>query len=300
VDAAVARQVFEDHHRWVWGLGYRMLGVPADADDVVQTTFERVLHRPPPDQTRAWTPWIMKVATRVAIDRLRARKARAAYVGPWLPGPVGADREHVLHAAPARDPAAEYELAESATLAFLLALEALTPTQRAVLILRHVFDLSVAETAQALDLSASNVKVSAHRARARMADMPHRSASAATVGMQTFALFQAVRSGELGQVMALLAPDAQAMTDSNGVYSAARRPVLGAEAVAKFFIGIQRFAGRVKVQVVQVNGLPAMLVERSADARFAPRSLIQVVLDGQGRISRILTVQAPSKLAGVG
>lgn len=304
LDAAIAEQVFVDHRRWVWGLGYRMLGVAADADDLVQDTFSRVMTRPPADQTRSWTPWIMRVATRLAIDRLRARQ-RAPYAGPWLPAPARLGDVAALAATPGiataeRDPAAAYELAESATLAFLFALEVLTAQQRAVLLLRSVFDLSVAQTAEALDLSASNVKVIAHRARARLADAPLQARDTqAQVGPQIFALFQAVRGGDLAEVMALLAPDAQALTDANGVYSAARKPILGAHAVARFFMGIQRFATAVRVRMALVNGLPAMIVERDGDARFAPRSVIQVVVDAQGRIIRVLTLQAPEKLLDV-
>lgn len=298
LDAATAERVFMDHRRWVWGLGYRMLGVAADADDLVQDTFSRVMTRPPADQSRSWTPWIMRVATRLAIDRLRARQ-RAPYAGPWLPAPARATDAEALAATPdGRDPAAAYELAESATLAFLLALEVLTPQQRAVLILRSVFDLSVAQTAEALSLSASNVKVTAHRARGRLAGLQAPSTQG-QVGPQIFALFQAVRGGNLADVIALLAPDVEALTDANGTYSAARKPIVGPDAVARFFMGIQRFATSVRVRMALINGLPAMLVERDGDARFAPRAMIQVVVGADGRITRILSLQAPEKLAGV-
>lgn len=297
LDAATAEQVFADHHRWVWGLGYRMLGVAADADDLVQDTFARALSRPPPDRTRSWTPWIMKVATRLAIDRLRARKARP-YDGPWLPGPAS-DPALLLAAPQSASPSVAYELAESATLAFLLALEALTPRQRAVLVLRHVFDLSVAETASVLDLSASNVKVIAHRARAALARHPDQTTRAATVGATTYALFDAIRRGALAEVKALLAPDIVAMTDANGEHSSARRPLHGPDAVARFYLGIQRFGGQLKVQVAIVNGVPALIVDRLSADRFAPRSVLQLVLDAEGKVVRVLNLQAHRKLAAL-
>src|SRR5262249_9608157 len=132
-----------------------------DADDLVQETMLRAIEKPPPDSNEM-RPWLVRVAMNLARDHLRRRKRRA-YVGPWLPSPVDDDALEIpVEAAGAEG---RYDLLESASLAFLLALEALSPKQRAVLLLIDVFDYSVRETAEALGLSESNVKTTHHRAR---------------------------------------------------------------------------------------------------------------------------------------
>jgi RNA polymerase sigma-70 factor (ECF subfamily) len=160
VDAA-----FQEHRGLLWHLCYRMTGIAADADDLVQETFLRAIERPPPRTDMALRPWLVRVALNLARDLLRRRRRRREYTGPWLPSPIetgepGADAadDRVL---PAFEPSlpglgsteGRYDLVESVTFAFLLALEALTPQQRAVLLLRDVFDYSVRETAEALAVS---------------------------------------------------------------------------------------------------------------------------------------------------
>src|SRR5262249_47728960 len=150
-----------------------LTGSAADAEDLVQSTFERALLRPPKDLDRELRPWLVRVAMNLGRDLLRKRKRRP-YKGPWLPSPLETGSEasppsFELELPTGESPEARYDWLESVSFAFLLALEALTPTQRAVLILRDVFDYSVAETAAALGLSAANVKTSHHRARRAMA-----------------------------------------------------------------------------------------------------------------------------------
>ena len=148
--------MFADERRFLFGLCYRMTGSAADADDLVQETFARALARPPARTDEPWRPWLVRVALNLARDELRRRKRRA-YKGPWLPEPVD-DAELVE---PSHEPASttgRYELLESVSFAFLLALEALTPAQRAVLLLRDVFEYTGAETAEALGLSEANVR----------------------------------------------------------------------------------------------------------------------------------------------
>jgi RNA polymerase sigma factor (sigma-70 family) len=128
---STADSAFRSHERFLWGLCYRMTGSAADADDLVQDTFARAIAQPPPDTTSSLRPWLVRVAMNLARDHLRRRRRRA-YDGPWLPAPVD-------ELPPAHEPAAttaRYDLMESVTIAFLLALEALSPPQRAVLILR--------------------------------------------------------------------------------------------------------------------------------------------------------------------
>src|SRR5690242_19315982 len=166
-------QLFVEHRRFLWGVSYRMTGSAADADDIVQDTLVRAIERPPQRTDEPVRPWLVKVALNLSRDVLRRRKRRE-YVGPWLPSPIDTSDES---APPSHEPSvdgretleARYDLLESVSIAFLVALEQLTPRQRAVLLLRDVFDYSVKETADALDLSEANVKTTHHRARNVMA-----------------------------------------------------------------------------------------------------------------------------------
>jgi len=167
--------LFAAERRFVWRLCYRMTGSAADADDVLQETFVRAIAQPPPRTDLAWRPWLVRVAVNLARDCLRRRR-RAPYRGPWLPAPIdcgGADAPeppaYEVGAGAARSTEGRYELMESVSYAFLLALEALTPAQRAVLLLRDVIDYDVRETALALGMSEANVKTTHHRARRAMA-----------------------------------------------------------------------------------------------------------------------------------
>src|SRR5262245_56527904 len=159
---SISAQTFDEHKRFLWGMCYRMTGSAADADDIVQDTFVRALENPPADMEAPLRPWLVKVAMNLSRDQLRRRRRRE-YVGPWLPFPVLTDgdaQSQLGHTTLTEDsPGAHYDLKESVTLAFLLALEALTPAQRAVLLLRDVFDYSTIETAEALVMSEVNIKV---------------------------------------------------------------------------------------------------------------------------------------------
>ena len=166
VQPAAIEEAFREHRGFLWGLCYRLSGNAADADELVQETFVRALERPPADLERPWRPWLTRVAVNLGRDLLRRRRRRT-YVGPWLPGPVptAADGLPCEPVDPAPGPGARYDRLESVTVAFLLALEALSPAQRAVLLLRDVFDYSVRETADALAMSEANVKTTHLRAR---------------------------------------------------------------------------------------------------------------------------------------
>src|SRR5215471_13349153 len=158
----------ETDRRLLWGLCYRMTGNAADADDLVQETFVKAIEKPPLRTDEPLRPWLLRVAMNLSRDLLRRRK-RQRYVGPWLPSPVPIDEESPASYEPPASsedsPVARYDLKESVSFAFLLALEALTPSQRAVLLLCYFFDSSTTETADALDMSEANIKVTLHRAR---------------------------------------------------------------------------------------------------------------------------------------
>lgn len=202
---------FAEHERHLWGLCYRMTGLAADADDLVQETFLRILERPPREPGKPLRPWLVRVAMNLARDQLRRRRRRG-YAEPWLPGPVVTPAEdEPPDGDAARSPEDRYGMRESLGLAFLLALEALTPRQRAVLLLREVFDYSVRKVAGVLGIGPSHVKVLHHRARRRMADYdrtrrPPDRPSTAEIRSALAALLAAVARGDLAAVESLLAP----------------------------------------------------------------------------------------------
>jgi RNA polymerase sigma-70 factor (ECF subfamily) len=296
-------EAFRAHRHLLWGLAYRMTGSVEDAEDVVQDTFARAVARPPPrlDELR---PWLTRVAMNLARDALRRRKRRP-YVGPWLPSPVEtADLPDL--AAPTMGSDVRYDLRESATYAFLVALEALGPLQRAVLLLRDVLDYSVAETAGALGVSEANVKTTHHRARRTM------DAYDRTRRLPTSELSSATRSALerfLGAIVAedtvaaeaCLTDDVRAMSDGGGHYRAALRPVTGANRVARFLVGLQKKTtqgGRFALR--DLNGLPALVAEVDVTAeRWAPRYVLRCDLAEDGRIREVHVVLAPPKLGAV-
>jgi RNA polymerase sigma-70 factor (ECF subfamily) len=290
---------FREHQRHLWGVAYRMTGSASDADDVVQDTFERAsLH--PPARTEELRPWLVRVAVNVARDALRARKVRS-YVGPWLPSPV----EDAAMGPPLEGPDARYELRESASYAFLLALEALTPSQRAVLLLRDVLDYSVREAAEALDLTETNVKVIHHRARRAMDGYDRARAAPASLEASTRAALErflmAVISNDASAVEECLAADARLLSDGAGEYRAALRPVLGGNRIQRFFLGLMRKLGAAgRFEVRSLNGLPAVIAEY-ADPRegWGPRFVMRCDVDATGAIREVHIIVASRKLGAV-
>lgn len=306
VSAAHALDVaFQSYRGLLWNLCYRMIGVAADADDLVQETFTRVLDRPPADLGSNLRPWLTRVAINLARDHLRARRRRG-WPGPWLPSPIETPEEE---ASPAYEPPStegRYDLLESCTFAFLLALEALTPQQRAVLLLRDVFDYSVADTAAALDLHEANIKVTHHRARRRMAAydrtrrLPTRALQDTT--RQTLERFLvALTRGDGRDIEALLASDVRALSDGGGEFHAARKPVVGRGRVGLLYRRLTELAGaRARVEIRTVNALPALVVDfGTLKPGYPPRGVIRVDVDEQGLVHAVHSVLATRKLTGV-
>jgi RNA polymerase sigma-70 factor (ECF subfamily) len=301
----VVADAFRAEERSLWGLAYRMTGSAADADDVVQETFVRAVERPPPRLEEPLRPWLTRVTVNLARDALRRRKRRA-YVGPWLPFPIEGDAFEELVADPAPAADARYDLRESASFAFLVALEALTPQQRAVLLLRDVLDYSVDEAARALSLSPANVKTTHHRARRAMEgyDAARRPigpalADATRAALERFLV--AVVSEDAAAAEACLADSVQAISDGGGEFRAALRVVHGRDRVARFLVGLQKktyHAGRFGLRVV--NGLPALVAEVDVkEARWAPRFVLRCDVDEAGAIRGVHVVIASPKLARI-
>ncbi len=287
-----------------------MTGCAADADDIVQETFVRALQRPPHGGASTWRPWLVRVAMNLGRDALRCRK-RQSYVGPWLPSPIETGDEESL---PAYEPSADggmttegrYDLLESVSFAFLLALEALTPKQRAVLLLMDVFDYSVSESAAALGLSEANVKTTHHRARRALADYD-RDRQPPTRRLQertrdVLGQFMAALLGDdVRAVERLLAQSVHALNDGAGEYHAARVPIIGPPRVARFHYKItQRRLLGAFFEVRMINGLPALVGEFHDDKPAEPpRVVLRCELTADGHIQALYSVLATRKLTAI-
>jgi RNA polymerase sigma-70 factor (ECF subfamily) len=302
-----AEAAFAEHRSFLWGLLYRLTGCAADADDLVQETFVRAIERPPARTDEPWRPWLVRVGLNLGRDLLRRRRRRP-YVGSWLPSPVQAEDEPPSFepADPSEGPAARYDRLESVSLAFLLALEALRPSQRAVLLLRDVLDESVKETAEALGMTEANVKTTHRRARQALAayDRERRPLTRARQDESRRALERflgCLVEGDAAGLEALLARDVRSISDAGGEFTTALRPILGRDKVARFYLALARklgTGGRTEVRVL--SGLPTLVVDRpDVPPGISPRFALQCDLDRDGRIARIYVVLATRKLTAI-
>lgn len=282
--------IFQRHRDRLWHIAYRMLGSPDDADDVVQKTQIRWLEAEA-DEIRNPEAWLVTVATRLSIDRLRqARREREAYPGPWLPAPATTARPP--------PPDRHVELASDLSLAFLHVLERLKPDERAAFLLREAFDVDYARIAGVLDRSEAACRQMVSRARRRVRDGPRRNRATREEQRALAARFaEALEARSYEEIVALLAPDAVHATDGGGKAWAALRPIRGADRVARGILGVLRKAGKVQsteVGVGWVNEEPALV--RRGSGRLVSVSTF-VVRDG--RIHAILTILNPDKLVRV-
>ncbi len=301
-------ELFAADHRLLWGMCYRMTGSAADADDLVQDTFMRALERPPARPDEPWRPWLVTVAMNLARDVLRRRRRRG-YHGPWLPSPIETGSEDAVPIPAGAENSTEgrYELMESVSYAFLVALEALTPQQRAVLLLRDVFDYTVNETADALGLTEGNVKTTLHRARRAMrAYDENRSRPTAQLAARTRDALErflaALTAADATTCRALLAEQVVALNDGGEEFLAAKVPVVGRERVLKLQLGLMRVGGRevVRVTMREINGLPAVVIDFAPTrARRAPRAVLRCDLDSDGRIVALHAILATAKLTAL-
>lgn len=298
--SATLATAFDRESSYLWGLGYRLTGSAALAEDLVQETFVRALRQPPRDRQAPLRPWLRRVATNLGIDALRRRKRRP-YDGPWLPEPVDT--------ATLCDPAADLESAsiqrEGLTLGFVALLEILSPQQRAVVVLRDVLGLNVAETAAALEVGANSVKVAHHRARERLAKATAKAPDPRCIErhrQRLGELFAAIAVADQHRVLALLDSEVRVVSDGGGVVRAARRVVRGAHDVSRLLIGLTRKGvPPVGISLREINCLPAFDISYApGHARAARRAIVQGVLGVRGeRFVRIDMVLSPDKMAAV-
>ena len=219
-----ATEAFVAHRNLLFTVAYEMLGSAADAEDVLQETWLRWAGVDL-GTVRDQRAYLVRITTRQALTRLRTlRRRKESYVGPWLPEP--------LLTAP--DVAEDVELAESVSMAMLLVLETLMPTERAVFVLREVFALEYDEIAEAVGKSPAAVRQIAHRARAHVAARRPRGVVSAAETRGALEAFQrAIETGDLQRLLDMLAPDVVLLGDGGGVVQAVVRPIVGAGRVAR-------------------------------------------------------------------
>lgn len=279
--------LFQHHRSRLFGLAYRMLGTPGDAEDVLHDAWLR-WHAKDADTLDDAEAWLVTVTTRIALDHLRrAKTERAHYPGPWLPEPAIAESEQ---------PEAQLERAESLTLTFLLLLERLSAEERAAFLLREVFDYSHAETAAMLDISEDACRQRVHRAKLRLREnrprQPAVNRAAQHRLMQRF--MQALQHPDADTLRALFAEDAMHISDGGGLARATLHPLHGAERLSRLYlqIALQQRGHDVRHEIRQLNGMPALL-SWQADVLIAAS---WIDTDGD-RISAIHVLRHPGKLA---
>ncbi|MGI5341829.1 RNA polymerase sigma-70 factor [Streptomyces sp. CA-181903] len=276
-----ATETFLAHRNLLFTVAYEMLGSAADAEDVLQETWLRWADVDL-DTVRERRAYLVRITTRQALTRLRTlRRRRESYVGPWLPEP--------LLTTP--DVAEDVELADSVSTAMLLVLETLTPTERAVFVLREVFGLAYDEIAAAVDKSPGTARQIAHRARAHVAARRPRGAVSPAETRDALAAFRrAVETGDLNALLDVLAPDVVLLTDGGGVVRAATAPVVGAGTVARVLARIP--AAAASLRPVWANGFPALVVRLDG----AVDTVLTVRID-DGLVTGLYAVRNPEKLS---
>ncbi|MGK5557070.1 RNA polymerase sigma-70 factor [Actinomadura kijaniata] len=287
VDTAdAATEAFVAHRNLLFTVAYEMLGSAADAEDVLQETWLRWAGVDLAT-VRDRRAYLVQITTRQALMRLRTLgRRKESYIGPWLPEP--------LLTTP--DVAEDVELADHVSMAMLLVLETLTPTERAVFVLREVFDFGYDEIAQAVDKSPATVRQIAHRARAHVAARRPRETVSAADTRQAFAAFQeAVQTGDLRNLLDVLAPDVVLLSDGGGVVRAVPRPIVGADRVARLLsAGWDKVGAGISAEPVQVNGHPALLLRRDGEITGVAALRVE-----DGLVTGLYFVHNPEKLSRV-
>jgi RNA polymerase sigma-70 factor (TIGR02957 family) len=284
----VTQDPFVTNRGLLFTVAYEMLGSAVDAEDVVQETWIRWDAIGPSARSEVVDPraFLVRMVTRKALDRLRANaRRREEYVGEWLPEP--------LLTAP--DVAEDVELAECVSFAMLTVLETLTPTERAVFVLREVFDLPYGEIAEAVDKSVAAVRQIAHRAREHVAARRPRQEVSRTEQQEVVERFlAAVSGGDLQGLLDALAPDVVLVADGGGIAQAVIQPIVGAKKVANLLRTFPKFGGGATIVPTTLNGAPGAMIVGLEDGHDTAITF----LVGDRGIARIYAVRNPTKLGG--
>ena len=278
-----ATEVFVAHRNLLFTVAYEMLGSAADAEDVLQETWLRWV-KVDQGQVSDQRAYLVRITTRQALNRLRTMKRRReAYVGQWLPEP--------LLTAP--DVAEDVELAENMSMAMMLVLETLSPTERAVFVLREVFDVGYDEIAGAVGKSTAAVHQFAHRARGPgEARRPRRAASASQARAAVESFQRALETGDPQGLLDVLAPQVVLVSDGGGVKRAALRPVVGAGKVVRFYLGSSaKLESTITCERTVLNGNPALLMRLDGELDAVMAFRVE-----DARITGLYYVRNPEKL----
>lgn len=285
-------QTFSEHRKLLFAIAYRLLGSAADAEDVVQDAWFKwsAAERAQVSDPKAY---LARIVSNLAMDRLRStRRQREAYVGPWLPEPILTEP----------DASEDVAVAESVSVAMLVVLETLSPLERAVFVLKEVFDFSYAEIADAVDRSEAAVRQAGHRARNHIQARRPRFETDRTKRRElTERFFAASMGGDINELMELLAPDVALWTDGGGKVRQAMRPIIGVEKVIRWLAGaVSRpyegvEIGAMSAEVAEINGAPGVVF--SGAGRVI--ATLTVDLDDDGRIVAIHNVANPDKLHAI-
>jgi RNA polymerase sigma-70 factor (ECF subfamily) len=294
-------EAFQSYRPLLFSIAYRMLGSASEADDVLQDAYLRYAAAESqsgagqPAEIRSLKAYLSTIVTRLCLDRLKAAQAvREQYLGPWLPEPV-------LTVDMDADPQRDAERHESITLAFLVLLETLTPQERAVFLLREVFEYDYTEISEVVQTSATNCRQLFHRAKQRVAEQRPRFYPAPDRQRQLVERFlAATQRGDVQGLANMLAHDVTFTADGGGKVPSARQPVHGREVVAKLLVGIARNGPRavhavpeeLRIGVDDVNGEPALLlwVRERLDTIF-----VYSIIEDQ--VVAIRAIRNPDKLA---
>jgi RNA polymerase sigma-70 factor (ECF subfamily) len=287
----VVRDEFSGHRDHLFGVAYRMLGSRADAEDVVQDAWLRYAGADT-SEVADLRAWLTTVTGRLCLDHLRAAKVRReAYVGPWLPAPLV---ERIPDPAQV-DPGERVSFSESVSTALLLVLDALTPEQRVAFVLHDVFAVPFAEVAATLGTSAENARQLASRARKAVTDGGRRHTTDRARQAAALAAFTAAAAGgDIEALLKVLAPDVVAVGDGGGVVSAARRPIVGADLVARFVLGLFDKTSRagLSVEPALVNGDLGLIV------RFGDQVAVSsLAISSDGLVTGLYNQLNPAKLS---
>jgi RNA polymerase sigma-70 factor (ECF subfamily) len=287
-DARVA--AFNETRPLLFSIAYRMLGSASDAEDIVQDAFLKWQRADISDMSSRKS-YLSTMVTRLAMDHLEsARMRREVYVGPWLPEP--------LVGVAADDPLAAATLADSLSTAFLLLLERLTARERAAFLLREVFDFDYAEVARMLEVGEPNARQIVRRAKQHIAaGRPRTSSDARAAEKLARRFLDTCVTGDIDGLLAMLSPNVVAWADGGGKFAAARRPVRGADRVARFVASLtHKWAASGELRIAPVNGGVGLLFSVQGELC----SVLTVASSGEAEsISSVFVVVNPDKLAPI-
>lgn len=286
--------VFHTDKPFLFSIAYRMLGSASDAEDVLQDAWVRYRGA---DRSSVHSPraFMTAIVTRLCLDRLKsAQKTREEYIGPWLPEPVLTSE--------LESPETMMQRSESVTLAFLVLLEQLSPEERAVFLLKDVFDYGHSEIAEILGTTPENSRQLLHRAKTRLKQgRPRRTGTSQSRRAVAERFARAFSSGDASELTALLTSDVGMWSDGGGKATAARRPLVGRDEVLKFLLGLHRIgesSGQIRdasLTLEDINSEPALVLRIGARME----SIFVLSID-EDAISGIRVVRNPDKLARIG